>query len=170
MEKTWYETGRLLGAEKQYHCSALPLLRQKPFYERSAYTIEDHSVCNLMSKYQKLSMALESMRHSTRLPIQPYITIPIPPVPLLVLQRSQHTGDLVKSALETREKFAHLRDSLRVLREEFAEPSMSPQKKMRALNSWKKSWRTLDKYHEQSSFIDIATASNKGISQIDAKS
>ncbi len=62
LDDAYFETSRLISAEKIYHCSAIALLRQKPVYERAAYTSEDHSVCNLVAKYQKLSEALAKLR------------------------------------------------------------------------------------------------------------
>ena len=143
-EDAWYETGRLIGAEQKHHISTLPFARQKPFYEKSAHTVEDHSVCNLIGQYDGFSEALQRIRESTRLPIHPYLTIPIPPIPLLVLKRSNKPEDLLLNTLEIREEYEKLRNSLRSLREDLGDPQVQVKRKLKLIESWKKSWKTLE--------------------------
>jgi len=159
----WYETGRLLGAEKLYNKPSLPLLRQKPFYEKSAYVIEDHTVCDLFGKYSNLKEVLSKIRQSSLLPTINYISVPIPPLPLLVIQRSNSTNDLLRSTLEVRHEYSKLRSSLSVLRQTLFDMAVSPKEKMRAISSWTKAWNTLHKYEKQASFFEMATASHNMI-------
>ena len=163
IEDAWYETGRLLGAEQLYRKPSLPLLRQKPFYEKSAHVIEDHSVCDLFGKYKDLDSVLSRIRKSSILPRVDYISVPIPPLPLIVIQRSNTTNDLIRVTLEVRDEYSNLRNSLSSLRQTLADLSVAPKEKMRAIESWVRSWNTLTKYEEQASFFDMATASNSMI-------
>lgn len=156
----WYETGRLLGAEKLYRKPSLPLLRQKPFYEKSAHVIEDHSVCDLFGKYCNLKDVLSKIRKSSILPTVQYISVPIPPLPLLVIQRSNSVYDLLRSTLEVRHEYSKLRMSLSSLRQTLADLTIPPNEKMKAIASWSNAWVTLNKYENQASFFEMATASN----------
>jgi len=160
LRDSWYETRRLLGAEKEYHIPSLALLRQKAYYEKSAYVIEDHSVCNLFGQYKKMSEALLTLRQQSVLPIKQYIIIPIPPIPYLLLKMSSYPEDLLKNIIAIREDYARLRLELRKLREDLADPTQAPINKLRAIASWNKSWLTLDKYTEASSISEMALATN----------
>ena len=126
----WHETGRLLGAEKLYRKPSLPLLRQKPFYEKSAHVIEDHSVCDLFGKYCNLKDVLSKIRQSSILPTVQYLSVPIPPLPLLVIQRSKSVYDLLHSTLEVRHEYSNLRNSLSSLRQTLADLTIPPNEKI----------------------------------------
>lgn len=161
----WYDTGRLLGAEQLYKKPSLPLLRQKPFYEKSAHVLEEHSVCDLFGRYKDLDAVLSRIRKTSILPTVDYVSVPIPSLPLLVLQRSASTRDLLRVALEVRDEYHQLRASLSSLRQTLADLSIAPNEKMKAIASWVKAWNTLSKYEEQASFFQVATATN---SMVDA--
>ncbi|MBF0378258.1 MAG: hypothetical protein HQK72_12360 [Desulfamplus sp.] len=156
----WYETGRLLGAEKLYRKASLPLLRQKPFYEKSAHVIEDHSICDLFGKYKNLKEVLSTIRKSSILTTIQYISVPIPPLPLLVIQHSNSVHDLLRSTLEIRHEYSKLRLSLSALRQTLADLTIPPNEKLKAISSWTKAWSTLSKYENQASFFEMAAASN----------
>lgn len=160
IEDAWYETGRLIGAEKIYKKPSLPLLRQKPYYEKSAHVVADHVLCDLFSRYKELDEVLLQIRKSTDLPGVNYISVPIPSLPLMVLQRSNKVTDLIRVTLEVREEFERLRHSLTSMRTTLADPTVKPEEKRRALHSWVNSWQTLLKYQEQASYFQLATASN----------
>jgi hypothetical protein len=160
LEDAWYEAGRLLGAEKEHHCPSLALLRQKPFYKKNGYVGEDHSICDLFGRYQQFSDAIQTIRKQTQLPIQPYIVVPIPPIPLMVLKRSQRPDEFMTNALSIRDEFRVLRSSLKALREDLADPFTPPLQKRKAIESWNKSWLSLGKYNDASSMVEVALASN----------
>jgi hypothetical protein len=159
LEDAWFETGRLLGAERTYGCSALPMLRQRSYYEKYGSTLEEHSVWNLVGQYKNLSDALVKIRESSCLGLTPYVVAPIPPIALLLLERSRNTEELIQRSLELRDDYTDLRKSLCSLRAELADPDVMPKSKMRAISSWKQSWSTLDKYKNQISLIEIGNAS-----------
>lgn len=159
----WYETGRLLGAEAQHRCSALPLLRQKPFYEKNARAREHHSICDLISKYKNLVEALFHIRKYTAFYQVDYIVAPIPPISLQMLQRSTRPDRLLEGALSLRDDYRSLRESLCKLRQDLADPETSPWEKARIINSWEKSWQTLMKYNTHNSLLQIANTSNQFI-------
>ncbi|MFN9137214.1 MAG: hypothetical protein ACK5YE_15335, partial [Planctomyces sp.] len=144
LENAFFETGRLVAAEKARRRPALPLLRQAPYYERSANVPQDHAVCNLIGKYRTLKDALESMRDNTRLQLQPYIAVPVPPLALSALQKCKHPQDILTAALELRQQFRKLRDALGDLRELLLDPAVPPSKKTDHIASWQRTWQTLD--------------------------
>lgn len=163
VQDAWYETGRLLAAEQKYRIPSLPLLRQKVFYEKTAHVVEDHSICDLFGKHKDLDSVLSRIRKSTLLPTAEYISVPIPTLPLAVLQRSRNIADLPIVTLEVRDEYKPLRASLRDLRQTLADLSIAPSEKLRAIESWMKSWKTLARYESQASFFEMATASNNMI-------
>jgi hypothetical protein len=158
-EDARFETGRLLGGERTYNCSALPMLRQRYFYERFGNTKEEHSVWSLFGQYRSLGDALLKLRESTCVGLTSYIIAPIPPIALLLLERSRNPEELLQRSLELREDYADLRQSLSSLRADLADPCVSPHEKMRAITSWKKSWQTLDRYKKAPSRIEIGSTS-----------
>lgn len=153
---SWYETGRLLGAEREYGCSPLPLIRQRPFYEKYGQTYERHTVCNLFGRYRELAEALASIRSESRLTLVPYTVVPIPPIPLLVLQLCRSYDDVLPRVLDIREDYTKLRTSLCGLREELADESVPPMKKLKAIRSWRRSWATLEEYDQKAGMLEIA--------------
>ena len=158
IEDAWFETGRIIGAEREYGCSALALLRQKPIYEKYAYVPEEHSVCDLIGHYESLKEALLNIRRSTS--YSKYIIVPIPPISLMVLQNSQNSYEIFQIALDLRDKYKNLRNSLKQLREDLADDSIAPKKKLKLIESWERSWKTLEKY-QQWSFFEIANTTNQ---------
>lgn len=126
---SWYEAGRLLGAEQDLGCPPLALIRQRPFYERGGQAKPRHTVCDLMGRYQDLASALVDLRARTRLSMAPFLEVPIPPLPLVVLKLCSSYEDIVPRALDVREDYADLRASLRSLRSDLADDTLSPQKK-----------------------------------------
>lgn len=123
---SWYETGRLLGAEKTYGCSPLSLIRQRPFYEKYGQTKERHTISNLFGQYQDLSKTLAAIRNQTRIELTPYLVVPIPPIPLLVLRLCNNYSDVISRTLDLREDYRRLRESLRQLRQDLADETVPP--------------------------------------------
>jgi len=162
-EDAWHETGRLLGGERTYNCSALPMLRQRFFYERFGNTREEHSVWSLVGQYRSLGDALLKLRESTCVGLTSYVIAPIPPIALLLLERSRNPEELLQRSLELRDDYADLRQSLSSLRADLADPYVTPHEKMRAISSWKKSWETLDRYKKAPSRIEIGSTSTEFI-------
>lgn len=160
---SWYETGRLIGAEKESGISSLPLLRQRSTYEKYASVKEEHTFCNLIAQHKDLSHALQELRRYSRLAIVPYYIVPIPPVPLMVLERSKRKEDFLKSALEVRDEFSALRVALTELRELLDSPDESLSNKIKYRSSWEKTWGTLGKYKDSSFSFDLADASKDKI-------
>jgi hypothetical protein len=152
---SWYEAGRLLGAEKQLGCTSLSLIRQGPYYEKYSQARPQHTVTNLLAKYRDLSDALLEIRKQNRLLYDQFILVPIPPIPLLAFKRSKSFDEILVRTLEIREDFRKLRESLRLLRADLHDETIPPVKKKMIINSWQKSWKTLGKYYEQSSFVEI---------------
>jgi len=161
---SWYETGRLIGAEKESGISSLPLLRQRSTYEKYASVKEEHSFCNLIAQYKDLSHALQELRRNSRLAMVPYYIVPIPPVPLMVLERSKRKEDFLKIALEVRDEFTALRIALTELRELLDSPDETLSEKIRYRKSWEKTWGTLGKYKDSPFSFDLADASKDKIS------
>ncbi len=60
----WYETGRIVGIEKKYHIPALPMIRQRQYYEISGNVNLHHTVTNLAGKYSELKKALMNFRYN----------------------------------------------------------------------------------------------------------
>jgi hypothetical protein len=89
---SWYETGRLLGAEQATGISSLPLLRQRSIYEKYSFAKEEHTFCSLIAQHKELSSALQELRRRARISLTPYYVVPIPPIPLLVMERSSKKG------------------------------------------------------------------------------
>jgi hypothetical protein len=161
---SWYETGRLIGAEKATGISALPLLRQRSTYEKYALVKEEHTFCSLVAQHKDLSYALQELRKKSRLAMVPYYVVPIPPVPLMVLERSTRKEDFLQSALAIREEFASLRHALTDFRELLDSPDVSLAEKVRYRSSWEKVWGTLGKYKDSPYSFDLADASKDKIS------
>lgn len=153
---SWYESGRLLGAEEALRCSALALIRQRPHYEPAVRAKADHTVCDLFGRYKDMRTSLEALRRVSRLPYEPYFAVPIPPLPLLALKACSSPEDLIPRALAVRDDFSKLRASLRQLREDLADETTPPKKKLAAIRSWKRSWATLD--HDQASIIELGNS------------
>lgn len=160
---SWYETGRLIGAENTSGISSLPLLRQRSTYEKFAVVKEEHTFCNLIEQHKDLSHALQELRRNSRLSIIPYYIVPIPPVPLMVLERSTHKEGFLQSALEIREEFSELRFALTELRELLDNPDVSLSEKIKYRSSWEKNWGTLGKYKDSPFSFDLADASKDKI-------
>jgi len=154
---SWYEAGRLLGAEVQLGCPPLALIRQRPFYERGGQTRPRHTVCDLMGKYQDLASALADLRTRSRLSMVPFLVVPIPPLSLIILKLCSSYDDVLPRALDIREDYADLRASLRSLRESLADDTVSPAKKHSFITSWQRSWTTLREYGEGSSKVELAS-------------
>ena len=161
LEDAFFESGRLIASEKARRRPALPLLRQVPYYEKQAQVLEDHAVCNLVGKYKTLKEAIQDIRDRSRLPMQPYIAVPVPPLALLALQRCRRPSDLTTVALEIRDEFASLRNSLNSLREFLLDPTVSPRKKMSHIESWERSWKSLDEYQRNATLLQLAQSSNQ---------
>lgn len=161
LEDAWFETGRLVASEKARRRPALPLLRQAPYYERSAHVPQDHAVCDLIGKYRTLKDAIESIRDNTRLALQPYMAVPIPPLALSALQRCRHPDDILVVALELRQKYRKLRDALSELRELLLDPAVSPNKKHDHIESWQRTWRSLEDYTRSAALLQLANSSNE---------
>ena len=154
---SWYEAGRLIGAEQELECPPLALIRQRPFYERGGQTAPRHTVCDLMGRYQDLASALGELRSRTRLSMTSFLEVPVPPLPLMVLKLCSSYDDIVPRALDIREDYADLRASLRSLRSDLADDTLSPKKKLGAISSWQRSWATLRSYSDGSSQVEFAS-------------
>jgi len=161
---SWYEAGRLLGAEKSTGISSLPLLRQRSIYEKYSLAKEEHTFVNLLSQYRSLSTALQDLRNESRIPLKEYYIVPIPPVPLIVLERSKKKEEFLERAIEVRDEFSELRVSLSELREMLDNPEVSVPEKMKYRMSWEKTWGTLGKYKNSPFTFDLADASKDKIS------
>jgi hypothetical protein len=154
---SWYEAGRLLGGEQELGCPSLALIRQRPFYERGGEAKPRHTVCDLMGRYQDLASALVALRASTRLSMAPFLEVPIPPLPLVVLKLCSSYEDIVPRVLDIRDDYSDLRTSLRSLRSDLADDTLSPKKKLAVIASWQRSWATLRRYGEASGHVEFAT-------------
>jgi len=161
---SWYETGRLVGGEKATGISALPLLRQRSIYEEYALVKEEHTFCNLITQHKELSHALQDLRRSTRIKLIPYYVVPIPPVPLMVMQRSSSKEEFLRTAIEIREEFTSLRRALTELRELLNNPDISLDEKLKYRASWEKTWGTLGKYKDSGFSFDLADAAKDKVS------
>lgn len=154
---SWYEAGRLLGGEQDLGCPPLALIRQRPFYERGSQAKPRHTVCDLMGRYQDLASALVDLRSRTRLSMAPFLEVPIPPLPLVVLKLCSSYEDIVPRVLDIRDDYSDLRASLRSLRGDLADDSLSPKKKLAVIASWQRSWATLRSYGEASGHVELAS-------------
>jgi hypothetical protein len=156
-QDAWYETGRIVGAEMKHQCSAVAMLRQRPYYEAQGQTSEQHSVCDLVAHYSELRDVLLRIREDTRIPMVAYGVAPLPPLALEVFRAASTPGELLVRTLELRDRYARLRDSLRQLRQDLADPRTPPTDKLKAIRSWERSWATLNQ-HKQAGMIEIANA------------
>jgi len=161
LEDAFFETGRLIACEKAHRRPALPLLRQAPYYEKHVNVPQDHAVCDLIGKYRSLKEAVESIRDSSHISLQPYIAIPVPPLALEALKRCKQPEDILISALEMRDNYSTLRESLSSLRELLLDPSVSPSKKYDHIESWQRSWKSLEDYSRSASLLQLANSSNE---------
>lgn len=109
-----------------------------------------------MGQYQNLAAALSDLRIRTRLPLTPFLVVPIPPLPLLVLKVCSSYDEILPRALDLRDDYADLRRSLRILRETLADDTQSPRKKLSVVATWQRSWETLRKYDRGSSYVELA--------------
>jgi hypothetical protein len=156
VQDSWYETSRLVNAEAEYKCAPLPLIRQRAIYEKVAFVPQRHTVCDLFGKYQCLATTLQNIRSSSSITIAPYAVVPIPPIPLLVMKNSTNYVEVLPRALDLRDDYRKLRISLKSLHEDLADDTVVPNKKMKAIASWQKTWATLHEYHDSASTIELA--------------
>lgn len=152
---SWYEVGRLLGAEAQFGCTSLSLIRQRPYYEKYSQAKPQHTVTNLSARYRELSDTLLEIRKQNRLMYESFMFVPIPPVPLMALKRSNSFEEVLTRTLEIRDDFNELRASLRNLRADLYDETIPPLKKKNIIQKWQKSWHTLQSYKESSSYVEI---------------
>jgi hypothetical protein len=110
-----------------------------------------------MGRYQDLATALVDLRARTRLSMAPFLVVPIPPLPLIVLRLCSSYDQIVPRALDVREDYADLRSSLRSLRSDLADETLSPKEKLSAISSWQRSWATLREYGERSTHVEFAS-------------
>lgn len=164
LQDAYFESSRLIGAEDSSGIPALSLVRHRPIYERHAKLKEMHTVCCLVSQYSSLDKALQQIRNVSRLEFAPYVTLPIPAIPLMVVSRSMNKEQLLIRSLELREEYSGLRASLTELRAMFANPDISPKEKQNYKTSWMKTWATLDKYKTSGLTLKLADASKDKIS------
>ncbi|WP_143594105.1 hypothetical protein [Synechococcus sp. BO 8801] len=75
----------------------------------------------------------------------------------MVLKLCSSYDDIVPRALDIREDYADLRASLRSLRSDLADDTLSPKKKLGAISSWRRSWATLRSYSDGSSQVEFAS-------------
>lgn len=160
IQDAWYETRRLLTAEEELKMPALPLLRQRTFYEINAKVHEEHSICNLIGKYEGLKKSLENLRNLHTLNLENYLSVPLPPIATQILTMSSNIDAVFENALEVREQYTKLRKSLRQLRNDLLDPSITPFQKNKYTVQWKKSWDSLLAYDpdKKNSILDLATA------------
>ena len=161
----------MLTAENELKVPSLPLIRQRDFYERHAKVHEEHSICNLIGKYDDLKKSLENLRNQPTLHLKNYLSVPLPPLAIQIFAMSSNIEAVFENALEVREQYTKLRKSLSQLREDLLDPSIPPFKKNKYINLWKKSWDSLLAYNSSNtnSTLDLATANqvfdiNKAIS------
>ena len=154
---SWYEAGRLLGAEQDLGCPSLALIRQRPFYERGGQAKPRHTVCDLMGRYQDLASALVELRTRTRLSMTPFLEVPIPPLPLMVLKLCSSYEDIVPRALTSERitrtcalRFSHCDATWRTIR-------WLPKRKLWVITFWQRSWATLRSYGEEASHVEFAS-------------
>lgn len=158
LEDAYLEAALLVDAERIANVSALSLRRYSAFYEPEARAREEHTVCDLSTQYANLSRNLQATRTRTRFPLAPYILAYIPPLPILALRRAQSRSKILEVALELRDEYSTLRNSLRQLREDLADSHVAPLKKLRVAKSWAKSWATLDRF-DHASAISLGSTS-----------
>lgn len=157
----WHESSRILAAENALGVPALPLMRQRRYYESFAQPKAEHSVCDLIGRYERLKDALEDIRDCTRIPIVEYVTIPVPPLALIALQRARAFETVTQSTLEVRDQFAKLRRKLKELREFLSDAKIPPHRKLAIQQSWIASWQTLDDFSRESRILTIANSTNE---------
>ena len=133
-------------AERRLQISALPLRRFAGFYEPKVLVREEHTACDLVANYEILSRYLREGRKLYRYPLSNYIIAEIPPMPILALTRAPSRERLLEVALELRDEYSGLRQSLSELRSNLSNQEVSPKEKKRLVTSWARSWKTLDKY------------------------
>lgn len=154
-QDAWFETGRIIGAEKQFKVAALPMMRQRQVYETFSNTSLHHSITDLSGRYESLKEILAKLRSSMGSTAD-YLMLPIPPIGINILNRCSSREDLIVRALEVREGYSSLRRSLSELRHDLADPYTSPKKKTQLIKSWAKSWRTLATYEDSLSVVELA--------------
>jgi len=159
LKDAWYETGRLVGAERQSGITASPMLRQATYSTKQGRVPEHHAVCNLTGHYSQLSEALQQLRSSARLQPQDYISLPIPPIALEVLRMSNSATEFLERSLDVRERFESLRVRLAHLRVILGDSDVTPKKKLQHISRWADSWATLDRYGEPSQVLKLAHTS-----------
>lgn len=147
LDDAWYETKRLLGAEKILGVPALRLEREKFYYSENALINVDNKLCyNLYGRYFDLKESLMNFRENISLGHGEYYTIPIPPLPLILLERM---GVWDKSVfwmclLEMRGEYKYLREELMNLKEIMMSAKISPLEKKKKYDKWIKIWNTLN--------------------------
>lgn len=154
-QDAWYETGRIISLEQNLHIPALPMIRQRQTYEKEGNVSIHHTVTNLTGKYSEMKKTLMDFRYHESIS-QNYGIIRIPPIAFEVVSKAPNKQSLIQQSLELRDKYTSLRDSLRQLRQDLADPSTSPINKARAIKSWNKSWETLTKYDDLASLVTVA--------------
>ncbi len=152
LEDAWYETKRLLGAEKKLGIPALRLEREKFYYAENALVNVDNKLCfNLYGHYSDLSEALQSFRKTMSTNYGNYEVIPVPPLPLILFERMGRWDKKVfwECLFELRDEYRNLRKELINLKEIMCSPCVSPLDKKAKYDKWVKIWNTLninDKY------------------------
>lgn len=152
LEDAWYETKRLLGAEKKLGIPALRLEREKFYYSENALVNVDNKLCfNLYGHYSDLRDALQNFRKNMSSNYGNYEVIPVPPLPLILFERMGRWDKKVfwDCLFELRDEYRNLRKELINLKEIMCSPCVSPLDKKAKYDKWIKIWNTLninDKY------------------------
>ena len=152
-QDAWFESSRLIGAEAMFKVPATSMIRQREVYEKYSSARIHHEVTNLVGKYHGLKSALEQYREN----ISPsgYILLPVPPISLQILHNAQNREQLITRLLEIRDEYSGLRDALSSLRQDLADPSLTPEKKGQLIGKWIQSWETLTKYKNCTGAIEV---------------
>lgn len=147
LEDAWYETKRLIGAEKKLGIPALRLEREKFYYSENALVNVDNKLCfNLYGHYSDLSEALKNFRKNISSNYGNYDVIPVPPLPLILFERMSCWDKKIfwDCLLELRDEYQSLRKELINLKEIMSSPQISPLVKKEKYDKWVKIWNTLN--------------------------
>lgn len=141
LDDAWYETKRLLGAEKKLGIPALRLEREKFYYSENALVNVDNKLCfNLYGHYSDLSEALQNFRKNMSSNYGKYEIIPVPPLPLVLFERMRYWDKKVfwECLFELRDEYQKLRTELINLREIMCSPYIPPLAKKAKYDKWVK--------------------------------
>lgn len=152
-EDSRFEVARLLAAQEFFQRPAMPLTRNYLSHDQIVRPDVNQMAFDFVSIYNRQANHVHELKLFVNKHVPQFVQINFPPIAIEILKEAKSFHDLVKLALEYRDKYFKLRKEMSYLEELLRDTEIAPNTKNKEFKKWLNSWNKNLKENRESSFL-----------------